>query len=581
MVKFLGSVLRPYRKSVIILLLLQIVSNCLSLYLPRINARILDIGVPNLDIQYILGQGGIMLVLALLQLVAGVLASVYGARTALSAGRELRQGMYDKILSLSQKEMATFGAPTLITRATNDVQQVVQFITILFTIIISAPITFFGGIIMAMSLDLPLSTMILCTLPVFILISVLFIRRVLPYYRQQQENVDNANGVLRDQISGERVARAFVKQKWETRRMEDVNKRLSGVNLAIAKTSALMTPLFMVVLNLAGIAVIWFGGVRAEAGQTQVGTIISMVTYASFILSAVMQASIVFLLGPRAEISATRIQEVLNSKSSVPEAAHPVIPENPNGDVRFDDVSFSYAPDDPNVEPVLKHLTFEAKPGKTTAIIGSTGAGKTTLLNLILRLMDATSGEVMVDGQDVRDMSVDALRQAIALVPQKAFLFSGTLAENLRHARPDATDEELWEALRIAQAKDFIKENPDGLDMHVAEGGNNFSGGQKQRLAIARAIVRHPSIYIFDDSFSALDYATDKALRHALKTVTGDAAVIIVGQRISSIADADQIIVLNNGAIEDIGTHEDLLKRCTTYQEIAASQPTSEEEGAA
>ncbi len=578
MFSFLGKQIKPYRKIIYCVLLLQIGQTLLSLYLPRINAGIIDFGVANSDTGYIINKGIIMVVLSILQFVCAVGASILGAKAALSVGRDLREKIYTKILSYSQREIAGFGAPTLITRATNDVEQVVRFLTILLTVLITAPVMFVVGIIMAIAQSVSLSVVILVTVPMLVIISVIFLMKMLPYYKAQQEHIDGLNVILRDQISGVRVAKAFTREPFEIKRFGVVNKDLSEINLAITRLNSLMSPLFMFIVNAATIAILWFGGYLSEQGSVQVGEIIAFITYLSFIMTATLSAAMVFILMPRAAVATDRIVEVLDAESSVEDAERPAATRSLRGEVRFEDVSYSYAPDHPEVEPVLQHLSFTAKPGTTTAIIGSTGSGKTTLLNLIPRLTDATGGAVYFDGINVKDLKQAELRSAIGMVPQKAFLFAGSLADNMRHARSDATDEEIWEALRVAQADGFIKENKDGIHMRVSEGGSNFSGGQRQRLAIARAIVRRPKVYLFDDSFSALDYATDKKLRGELKGVTADAAVIVVAQRISSVIDADNIIVLNNGMIEDMGTHDELIARCATYQEIASTQPTEETE---
>lgn len=578
MFKFIIRLTKPYLKLILVVILFQIGQTLLSLYLPTINAGIIDYGVANTDTQYIIQQGVLMVALSAVQFVCAVGANILGAKVALSIGRDLREKVYFTILSYSQKEIGSFGAPTLITRATNDVEQVVQFLTFLFTIIISAPIMFVGGIGMALSQSLSLSAVIWITIPVILGISIAFILKIVPYYRAQQRAIDNINGVLRDQITGIRVAKAFVKEDFEEKKLDGVNKTLFGLNLSISRMTSLLLPIFMLIINIATVAILWYGGVLAENGAVQVGQIIAFITYLSFILTATLSATMVFIMLPRADVSAQRIQEVLNTESSVRQAKNPLSAQEPFGEVKFKNVSYSYAPENPEVEPVLKNITFTASPGKTTAIIGSTGCGKTTLLNLIPRLTDVTDGAVLFDGKDVRDMDISALDSAIGMVPQKAFLFAGTLAQNMRYAKADADDEEIWNALRVAQAEDFIRSNKDGIYMRVSEGGSNYSGGQRQRLAIARAIVRRPKVYLFDDSFSALDYATDKNLRSALKEITSDATVIVVAQRITSIMDADQIIVMNNGEIEDIGTHEELLERCATYQEIASTQPSEEAE---
>jgi ATP-binding cassette subfamily B protein len=543
-----------------------------------INTGIVDYGVAKGDVSYIVRSGIIMIALSFVQFACAIGASILGTRVALKAGKDLREKIYVKILSLSQKEIAVMGAPTLITRATNDVQQVIQFVLFLFTSIINAPIMFAGGVALSLMQDVKLSIVIIVTVPVLIVISIVFISKMVPYYRKNQKGIDALNSVIRDQISGVRVVKAFRNEKYEENRLEDVNENLYQINLAIGRMTTLLTPLFTFIVGFSKLAIMYLGGRFAVDGAVEIGKISAFMSYTSFILSATLIASMIFLMLPKADVSAERIMEIFNTSTTVKDKENSKASINRGGELVFKNVEYSYAPDNPEVEPVLKNISFRAKPGQTTAIIGSTGCGKSTLLNLIPRLADATKGQILYDGVDIRDYDRNKLDDMIGLVPQKSFLFGGTLAQNLRYAKKDATDDELWEALRIAQADGFIKESKGQLDMKVSEGGKNYSGGQRQRLAIARAIVRHPSIYIFDDSFSALDYATDKKLRGALKEVTQDSIVIIVGQRISSIRNADQIIVLNNGQIEATGTHEELLANCRTYQEIADSQPSQSKE---
>jgi ATP-binding cassette subfamily B protein len=543
-----------------------------------INTGIVDYGVAKGDVSYIVRSGIIMIALSFVQFACAIGASILGTRVALKAGKDLREKIYVKILSLSQKEIAVMGAPTLITRATNDVQQVIQFVLFLFTSIINAPIMFAGGVALSLMQDVKLSIVIIVTVPVLVVISIVFISKMVPYYRKNQKGIDALNSVIRDQISGVRVVKAFRNEKYEENRLEDVNENLYQINLAIGRMTTLLTPLFTFIVGFSKLAIMYLGGRFAVDGAVEIGKISAFMSYTSFILSATLIASMIFLMLPKADVSAERIMEIFNTSTTVKDKENSKASINRGGELVFKNVEYSYAPDNPEVEPVLKNISFRAKPGQTTAIIGSTGCGKSTLLNLIPRLADATKGQILYDGVDIRDYDRNKLDDMIGLVPQKSFLFGGTLAQNLRYAKKDATDDELWEALRIAQADGFIKESKGQLDMKVSEGGKNYSGGQRQRLAIARAIVRHPSIYIFDDSFSALDYATDKKLRGALKEVTQDSIVIIVGQRISSIRNADQIIVLNNGQIEATGTHEELLANCRTYQEIADSQPSQSKE---
>ena len=579
MIKFLQKTLNPYKGLLVLVILLQLGQSFLTMYLPTINSRVIDYGVAKGDTAYIMRQGILMMAIALIQFLFSTAAGIVGARVALMSGRDLREKVYTKLMQFSGKMIGSMGAPTLITRATNDVQQVTQFITFLFTAIIAAPMMFIGGLVLALSQSIRLSVVLLVTIPLLLVVSAVFLKLILPYYRVQQSRIDEMNTVLRDQISGVRVVKAFTKENGEKDRFEKINENLAGINTSIGKITGLMQPIFTLTMSFANISLIWIGGRMAGNGQVQIGQVIGFVTYISFILTATLMASMVFIMLPRAEVSVNRIEEILNSESEILEKEDAESPEGMRGEVRFSHVTYSYAPEKEQVEPVLKDISFCAEPGKTTAIIGSTGCGKTTLLNMIPRLADVTGGQVLIDGRDVKSLKQKELDRYIGMVPQKAFLFSGTLAENLKMGKEAATEEELWEALSIAQAKDFVEKNELGLQMKVSEGGVNFSGGQRQRLAITRAIIRKPQIYLFDDSFSALDYRTDQELRRALKKITGNATVIIVAQRISTIRDADQILVMNQGRIEAAGTHEELMKNSRTYQEIVASQPADKEAG--
>lgn len=579
MIKFLRKTLNPYKGLLVLVILLQLGQSFLTMYLPTINSRVIDYGVAKGDTAYIMRQGILMMAIALIQFLFSTAAGIVGARVALMSGRDLREKVYTKLMQFSGKMIGSMGAPTLITRATNDVQQVTQFITFLFTAIIAAPMMFIGGLVLALSQSIRLSVVLLVTIPLLLVVSAVFLKLILPYYRVQQSRIDEMNTVLRDQISGVRVVKAFTKENGEKDRFEKINENLAGINTSIGKITGLMQPIFTLTMSFANISLIWIGGRMAGNGQVQIGQVIGFVTYISFILTATLMASMVFIMLPRAEVSVNRIEEILNSESEILEKEDAESPEGMRGEVRFSHVTYSYAPEKEQVEPVLKDISFCAEPGKTTAIIGSTGCGKTTLLNMIPRLADVTGGQVLIDGRDVKSLKQKELDRYIGMVPQKAFLFSGTLAENLKMGKEAATEEELWEALSIAQAKDFVEKNELGLQMKVSEGGVNFSGGQRQRLAITRAIIRKPQIYLYDDSFSALDYRTDQELRRALKKITGNATVIIVAQRISTIRDADQILVMNQGRIEAAGTHEELMKNSRTYQEIVASQPADKEAG--
>lgn len=580
MIKFSQKLLKPYTVSILAVGFLQLLQALLTLILPRINSGIIDVGIVNRDVPYITKLMIIMILLSVLQFACAMAGSTKGAAIALGAGRDLRSRVYRKILGFSGREAGEFGAPVLITRATNDVQQIITFFTFFFTSMVSAPLMFIGGLVLAISQDLRLSTVLVVTIPLLVIISAVFLISVLPYYRKQQTRMDELTTVVNDEIFGVRVVKAFSREDFEKEKMTRIASELSAINTTIAQKTAMLQPLFTVLVNISSIVLLWIGGTYASEGDFRIGDVIAFITYVSMILTATLTASLVFLMLPRAEVSAQRIQEIFDTNSSVTEPADPVpMPEAGSGaGIEFRNVEFSYAGDDPDVACVLKDISFCMKPGTTTAVIGSTGAGKSTLMSLVNRTMDPTKGSITYGGKDIREYPLKELRSRIGYVPQKAFLFSGTLRKNLLSGKSDATDEELWEALDVAQARQFIEESDGKLDMTVAETGSNYSGGQRQRLCIARALVRRPQICLFDDSFSALDYSTDLKLRRELKKITGDSIVMIVGQRISSIMDADQIIVLNNGRIEDIGKHEELLTRSRTYQEIASSQ--LKEEGA-
>ncbi|MCR5746157.1 MAG: ABC transporter ATP-binding protein/permease [Lachnospiraceae bacterium] len=574
MIVFSRKLLKPYWKLILLVVILELGQAFLTLYLPTLNAGIIDYGTVHADMEYVSRIGVVMLILSFVQFVFNVMCSFLGSKIAMMAGRDLRAKTYKKILSLSQREVASFGAPTLITRATNDAQQIVQFYMIFFTRIINAPIMFIGGMFLALSQDLMLSSVIFITIPILVVIAFLFVKNIVPFYRTKQTKIDLLNGVLRDQITGMRVVRAFNKEDFEKNKMEDANEQLFHLNLAIGYATALLVPIFTLIVSFSKIALLWLGGSMATGGQVQIGMINAFVTYTSFILSATLIASMVFIQLPKADVSAERLDEIFNTECSVKddESAKDIdIPDN--APVRFDHVSFSYAPENKDVRMVLEDISFTAYPGQMTAIIGSTGSGKSTLINLISRFADVTGGSILLGDTDIRNIKLPKLLSMIGLVPQKSYMFSGTLEKNLRYAKKDATDKELWEALKVAQADDFIREKDGQLNMIVSEGGSNYSGGQRQRLCIARAVVRKPRIFLFDDSFSALDSATDKKLREALKPITKDSIYIVVAQRIGSIKDADQIIVMNEGRIADIGRHDELVERCSVYREIVASQP--------
>ncbi|KIR65096.1 MULTISPECIES: ABC transporter ATP-binding protein [Micromonospora] len=572
LIRLLRAYLRPYHRPLAAVLAFQFVGTMASLYLPSLNADIIDQGVARGDTGYIMRTGGWMLLVSLVQITCSTAAVYLGARTAMGFGRDVRAELFAHVNRFSAREVARFGAPSLITRNTNDVQQVQMLVLMSCTILAAAPIMSVGGVVMALREDIGLSWLMLVSVPVLAVALALIIRRMVPGFRLMQTRIDVVNRVLREQITGIRVVRAFVREPYETERFGRANADLTATALRTGRLMALIFPIVMLVLNVSSIAVLWFGAERVDAGQIQVGALTAFLQYLMQILMAVMMATLMLMMVPRAAVCAERIVEVLDTDSTVVPPAAPVTEVTVRGELELRDVRFQY----PGASaPVLHDISFTARAGRTTAVIGSTGAGKTTLLTLIPRLVDATAGAVLVDGVDVRDLAPDELWRRIGLVPQRPYLFSGTIASNLRYGNPDATDDELWAALEVAQARDFVAELPEGLDAPIAQGGTNVSGGQRQRLAIARALVRKPEIYLFDDSFSALDLGTDARLRAALRPVTRDAAVVIVAQRVSTIVDADQIIVLEDGGIVGMGRHAELLENCPTYAEIVASQQTA------
>ncbi|MER7330278.1 MULTISPECIES: ABC transporter ATP-binding protein [unclassified Micromonospora] len=572
LIRLLRTHLRPYRRALAAVVLLQFVGTMASLYLPSLNADIIDLGVARGDTGYIVRTGGWMLAVSLVQIVCSVAAVYLGARTATGFGRDVRAAVFGHVNRFSAREVARFGAPSLITRNTNDVQQVQMLVLMSCTMLVAAPIMSVGGVVMALREDLGLSWLMLVSVPVLAVALWLVIRRMVPGFRLMQTRIDTINRVLREQITGIRVVRAFVREPYETERFATANADLTATALRTGRLMALIFPVVMLVLNVSSVAVLWFGAQRVDAGAIQVGALTAFLQYLMQILMAVMMATFMLMMVPRAAVCAERIVEVLDTDSSVVPAARPVTEVSARGELELRGVSFRYPG---AAAPVLRDVSFRVTPGTTTAVIGSTGAGKTTLLSLVPRLVDVTAGAVLVDGVDVRDLAPDELWHRIGLVPQKPYLFTGTVASNLRYGTPDATDAELWEALEIAQARDFVESMPDQLASPIAQGGTNVSGGQRQRLAIARALVRRPEIYLFDDSFSALDLGTDARLRAALRPVTADAAVVVVAQRVSTIVEADQIIVLEDGGVVGMGRHDELLDTCPTYAEIVASQSTA------
>jgi ATP-binding cassette subfamily B protein len=577
LIRLLRDYLRPYRRPVAAVILLQLVQTLATLYLPTLNADIIDNGVIRGDTGYIIHTGGIMLAVAFVQIICSVGAVYLGARTAMAVGRDMRQAVFSRVMEFSAREVGRFGTPSLITRTTNDVQQVQMLALMTFTMMVSAPIMCVGGILLALNQDVPLSSLLLVAVPLLAIIVTLIISRMRPLFRLMQERVDGISSVLREQITGVRVVRAFVRDGQERDRFAAASTELFDVSLGTGRLMALMFPSVMLVLNLSSVAVLWFGGHLVASGSMQIGSLTAFLTYLLQILMSVMMATFMFMLVPRAEVCAERIVEVLDTEPDIIQPASPVRGLATRGHLELRDVEFRY----PGAqEPVLRGISLAARPGETTAIIGGTGSGKTTLLNLIPRLMDATGGSVLVDNVNVRDLDPAVLSDAVGFVPQKPYLFSGTVASNLRYGKPDATDDDLWRALETAQARDFVERMPDGLDAPIAQGGTNVSGGQRQRLAIARALVHRPEIYLFDDSFSALDYATDAALRAALAHETADATVVIVAQRVSTIRHADQIVVLDEGTVVATGTHGELMGTDETYREIVLSQLTEQEAAA-
>ncbi|MET8539702.1 ABC transporter ATP-binding protein [Kitasatospora sp. NPDC004799] len=574
LIRLLRAYLRPYSRPITLLVLLQLVSTLAALYLPTLNADIIDDGVVKGDTGYILRVGGVMIAVTVLQALCSIGAVFIGARTAMAFGRDVRAAVFDRVQSFSAREVGQFGAPSLITRTTNDVQQVQMLALMSFTLMVAAPIMCVGGIIMALNQDVPLSGLLLAVIPALGVVVVLLVRALRPRFRSMQERIDTVNRVLREQITGIRVIRAFVKDDQEQARFAGANEDLTHVARQVGRLMSIMFPAVMLVVNVSSVAVLWFGAHRIDDGAMEIGALTAFLSYLMQILMSVMMATFMFMMVPRAEVCAERIEEVLGTDSSVVPPTAPVTEVPRRGDLELRDVDFRY----PGAEAsVLRGIDLTARPGETTAIIGSTGSGKSTLLGLVPRLFDATSGQVLLDGVDVRELAPAALAETVGIVPQKPYLFSGTVASNLRYGRPDATDEELWHALEIAQAKEFVEKLPEGLDAPIAQGGGNVSGGQRQRLAIARTLVRRPSVYLFDDSFSALDYATDAKLRKALARETSDATVLIVAQRVSTIRDADRIIVLDEGAVVGTGTHHELMADNPTYREIVLSQLTEQE----
>jgi ATP-binding cassette subfamily B protein len=574
MTKLLPKYLWPYRLPLSIVLVLVAVQALANLYLPSLNADIINNGVVKGDINYIIRTGGFMLVITLALGICSIISVYFGSMTAMSFGRDVRSAIFRKVMDFSQKDTNTFGTPSLITRNTNDVQQVQMVLVMAFNIMIMAPIMAVGGIIMALRQDVPLSGVLIVIIPLVVGMIAIVAIKALPLFRSVQKKTDRINQVMRETLSGVRVIRAFVRTEHEEIRFNEANADLTRTQLRVNRLFAIMIPFLFGTMNLSTVAIVWFGGIRIDSGGMPIGNLSAFLQYVMLVLFSVMMAALIFVMVPRAAAAAERIQAVLDTEIDVCDPDEPVAIENPHGVVEFQDVEFRY----PGAEdPVLCGISFTARPGQTTAIVGSTGSGKTTLANLIPRFYDVTAGSVKLDGVDIRKLKLESLWHVLGVVPQKAFLFSGTVASNLRYGDESADDETLWKALSVAQAKDFVEKMDGTLEAEIDQGGTNVSGGQRQRLAIARAIVRRPKVYIFDDSFSALDFKTDQELRAALRHETEDATVIIIAQRVGTIMRADQIVVLDGGQIVGIGTHEQLMKSCETYQEIVYSQLTREE----
>jgi ATP-binding cassette subfamily B protein len=576
LVRLLREHLRPYAGTALVVVALQIVQVVATLYLPSLNADIIDKGVAVGNTNEIWRLGGVMLAVSLAQVVCAIGAVYLGARTAMALGRDMRSRLFERVQAFSQQEMGSFGAPTLITRTTNDVQQVQMVVLMTFTIMLMAPIMLVGGVIMALRQDVVLSSVLLVVVPVLAVIVAVVVTKMVPWFRKMQSRIDSVNRVMREQLAGVRVIRAFVREGRERRRFGQANDDLYEAGVRTGMYMAVLFPLVMFVMNATSVSVLWFGAHLIDSGKMQIGSLTAFISYIVFILMAVMMSSLIFVMIPRAMVASERIAAVVDTAPTVLPPIQPVA--LPVGSVRgrleLTGVEFRY----PGAEDaVLQGIDLLAEPGRTTAIIGSTGAGKTTLVNLVPRLYDVTSGTVTIGGVDVRDVAPDELWGLIGLVPQKPYLFSGTVRSNLQFGAPDATDDELWHALEVAQARDFVEAMEGGLDAPIAQGGTNVSGGQRQRLAIARAIARKPAIYLFDDSFSALDYATDAALRQALIPETRDSTVLVVAQRVATIRNADRIVVLDDGQVVGVGTHAELLESNPTYQEIVYSQLSVEE----
>jgi len=569
LVKLLRENLRPYWRQASVVCALALVQAIANLYLPNLNADIINNGVAKGDIDYIWRTGGVMLGVTLVLAVIAVIGVYYASFTSMSVGRDLRAAVFGRVQTFSAREINRIGTASLITRNTNDVQQIQIFLQIALTMLILAPITAVGGVIMALREDVTLSAIFLVVIPLLGLVVAFMLWRGVPLFRVVQSKIDRINQVMREQITGVRVIRAFIRGDYERQRFEAANADLTSVTLAVNRIFVIAFPAIMVIMQLTTVGILWFGGHLVDSGQMPIGNITAFMQYAIQILMSVMMAVALVILVPRAEASAARINEVIETQPAIGEPVEPMTPAGASGTVDFKDVTFGYPGGE---KPVLENITFSLRPGETTAVIGGTGSGKTTLLNLIPRFFDITSGSLLVDGVDVRRQTMEGLWSRIGLVPQRAYLFSGTVASNLRFGNENATDEDLWHALDVAQARDFVTQMEGQLEAKIDQGGTNVSGGQRQRLAIARAIVKRPEVYLFDDCFSALDAGTDARLRAALRKETGNATVLIVAQRVSTVMHADRIIVIDAGRIVGIGNHQELVASCEPYREIVESQ---------
>ncbi len=573
MIALFRQYLPPYRWSIVLVLLLLLVQAIANLYLPELNADIINNGVAKGDTDYILRTGAFMLVVTFALMIAAIIAVYFSAKVAMGFGRDLRSGIFRKVETFSQVEVNTFGAASLITRNTNDVQQNQQVVLMGLNMMISAPIMVVGGLIMALRQDVPLTGVLIVIIPIMVLLIGFVMTRAIPLFQAMQIKIDRINLLMRETLSGVRVIRAFVRTDHEEKRFDGASLDLMDTGLRVNRLFAITLPALMAIMNLSTVAVLWLGAFRVDSGAMPIGNLTAFMQYIIQILFAIMTAVIMFIMVPRAAVSAGRIREVLDTEPSIADPATPVSPPR-TGEIEFRDVTFGY----PGAqEPVLHNISFHARPGETTAIVGSTGSGKSTLINLLPRFYDASEGQLLIDGEDVRALDRQDLWKRIGVIPQRAFLFGGTVASNLRYGDEAATDDDLWRALDIAQGREFVADMPEQLEAPITQGGTNVSGGQRQRLAIARALVKKPDIYVFDDSFSALDFRTDARLRAALARELGDATVIIVAQRVGTILHADRIVVLENGRVAGIGTHDELMKTCETYREIVLSQVTEEE----